>query len=346
MHTRASDSELVKPLLEPERTLNRRLCRRNRRVPFEQRNESPAQPKVVYALILDINYFCHFLDILENYNPMDNEPMCAADRVVAPTPGFAITISETVNEFTIKGNHLTLVKGNQFDGRFKTSLHKHIHKFLGICDKFKYIDIENEVVRLGMFPLPLTGEAKTWLDELNEETIKTIAKNMLVEVDKFTFLVDFFILKMEEDSKVPLIFGRPFLHTVDVVIQVKHKELNHRVGAKRMTFHMDSAIKHSYSNDDTCFSIDVTDKTLEEDFDAFLNKGSKILYFIEGTILEEKLFAIFDEFMAMTADENSESDLTPENRYSKKLPLTPIIRSRHLLKNLLHISNSNVFLIT
>ncbi|GKD42666.1 hypothetical protein Tco_1267311, partial [Tanacetum coccineum] len=35
---------------------------------------------------------------------MDDEPMWAADRVVAPTPGSAITIPETANEFSIKGN--------------------------------------------------------------------------------------------------------------------------------------------------------------------------------------------------------------------------------------------------
>ncbi|GKB41231.1 hypothetical protein Tco_0886173 [Tanacetum coccineum] len=46
---------------------------------------------------------------------MEDEPMLAADRVVALTPGFAITIPETENEFAINGNHLTLVKGNQFD---------------------------------------------------------------------------------------------------------------------------------------------------------------------------------------------------------------------------------------
>ncbi|GJY11618.1 hypothetical protein Tco_0380927 [Tanacetum coccineum] len=174
MHTRASNSELVEPLPEPERTLNRRLHRRNRRVPFEQRNEPPAQQRIVYPPILDINYFCHFLDILENYNPIDDEPTWATDRVVALTLGFAITIPETANEFAIKGNHLTLVKGNQFDGRIKTDLHKHIHEFLEICHMFKYRDNENEAIRLMMFPLSLTGEAKTWLDELNEGTIECL----------------------------------------------------------------------------------------------------------------------------------------------------------------------------
>ncbi|GJQ93071.1 reverse transcriptase domain-containing protein [Tanacetum coccineum] len=134
-----------------------------------------------------------------------------------------------------------------------------------------------------------------------------IAENMLVEVGRFTFPVDFFILKMEEDSKVPLILVRPFLHVADAVILVKKKQLNLAVDTERMPFHMDSTMKHSYSNDDTCFSINVIDEILEEDFDALLDEGSKILYSIR-TILKEKLFAEFDEFMAMTADENSESE--------------------------------------
>ncbi|GJT81475.1 reverse transcriptase domain-containing protein [Tanacetum coccineum] len=85
---------------------------------------------------LNINHFLYFLDTLENIFPIDDEPMWVADRVVAPTPGSAITIPETANEFAIK-------------------------------------DTKNKAVRLMMFPLSLTREAKTWLDELNEGTIET-----------------------------------------------------------------------------------------------------------------------------------------------------------------------------
>nr|GEU72740.1 reverse transcriptase domain-containing protein [Tanacetum cinerariifolium] len=53
-----------------------------------------------------------------------------------------------------------------------------------------------------------------------------IAENMLVEVGKFSFPVNFVILEMEEDIKVPLILRRPFLHTDDAVIRVKQKQLN------------------------------------------------------------------------------------------------------------------------
>ncbi|GKB72251.1 hypothetical protein Tco_0933663 [Tanacetum coccineum] len=124
MHTRASSFELVEPLPEPERTQNRRLRRRNRRVIYDQRNNPPQHPRIVYPQILNINYFRYFLDILRNYDPMDDEPMWAADRVVAPTPGFVITIPEATNEYAIKGNHLTLIKGNQFDGRSKNMVER------------------------------------------------------------------------------------------------------------------------------------------------------------------------------------------------------------------------------
>ncbi|GJT87762.1 hypothetical protein Tco_1069479 [Tanacetum coccineum] len=148
---------------------------------------------------------------------MNDEPMRAADRVVALTPDSTITIPKTTNEFTIKGNHLTLVKRNQFDGRIKTDPHKHIHEFLGICNMFKYRDTENEVVRLMMFPLSLMGEAKT------------------------------------------------------------------------------------------------------RRFDALLDEESEIPHSIEGTILDKKLFAEFDEFMAMTADENTESESDTEEPKFKKI---------------------------
>ncbi|GJT98042.1 hypothetical protein Tco_1093560 [Tanacetum coccineum] len=104
MHTYASNSELVEPLPKPVRTLNRRLHRQNRRVPYDQRNNPPQHLRIIYPPILNIYHFRHFLDILRNYDPMDDEPMWATDRVVASTPDSTITIPETANEFAIKGN--------------------------------------------------------------------------------------------------------------------------------------------------------------------------------------------------------------------------------------------------
>nr|GEV63290.1 DNA-directed DNA polymerase [Tanacetum cinerariifolium] len=88
-----------------------------------------------------------------------------------------------------------------------------------------------------------------------------------------------------------------------------------------MIFNIDFAMKHSYSNDDTSFSIDVIDEILEEDFDALLDEGSKILHPIEETLLEEEIFAEFDEFMAMTADENSDSESDTEEPTFEKITI-------------------------
>ncbi|GJZ27950.1 hypothetical protein Tco_0572597 [Tanacetum coccineum] len=130
----------------------------------------------------------------------------------------------------------------------------------------------------------------------------------------------------------------------DEIIRVKQKQLNLGVGTERMIFNIDSAMKHSYSNDDTCFSIDVINEILEEDFDALLDEGSKILHSIKGTLLKEEIFSEFDEFVTITANENSKYPI-PKNHHSRKSPSTPIIKSKHLLKNLLQILNSNLFLI-
>nr|GFC09438.1 reverse transcriptase domain-containing protein [Tanacetum cinerariifolium] len=80
------------------------------------------------------------------------------------------------------------------------------------------------------------------------------------------------------------------VEVADTIIQVKQKHLTLKDRTELMIFNIDSAIKHSYSNDDTCFSIDVIDEIFEEDLDALLDEGSKILHSIDGTPLEEEIF--------------------------------------------------------
>ncbi|GJS75776.1 reverse transcriptase domain-containing protein [Tanacetum coccineum] len=104
-----------------------------------------------------------------------------------------------------------------------------------------------------------------------------IAENMLVQVGKFLFPVNFIILQIEEDEKVPLILGRPFMHTADAIILVKNKELNLGVGNDRITFLIDKAMKHSHSNDDTCFRVDVMDEITEEELDALIDDSNLFL---------------------------------------------------------------------
>nr|GEV04333.1 hypothetical protein [Tanacetum cinerariifolium] len=484
-----------------------RLRRQNKRVPFDQRNNPPQHLRIVYPSILDINYFRQFLDIIRNYDPMDDEPMWAVDRFVALTPGSTITIPETANEFASKASGIFLYKTpNQayqlledkvllkLDGaknqKTKSSLRKSLlspmktrfyndyhdrdsnrdnwhssgrndyhrdnyrsntdekpydikkqfnnfmksqqstnafvketfmdlktqletvaknhqasiqnlkTKFNRLVDKqsgqlsgslprntqqnpqgsnlkayqppqarnehvndistsgksynppnslndqqnnskipinFDSDDEEDEPTPQPTKPVKETPLPKPYkqkipypqclikekmeaqygkfLDMIRAIQINVPLVDILAEMPNYeNFLKELIsnkhkikqisaaFLSDEKDNKVPLILGRLFLHTADAVIRVKQKQLNLGVGTERMIFNIDSAMKHSYSNDDTCFSINVIDEILEEDFNALLNEGSKILHTIEGTLLEEEIFDEFDEFISMTAN--------------------------------------------
>ncbi|GJY25019.1 integrase, catalytic region, zinc finger, CCHC-type containing protein [Tanacetum coccineum] len=77
------------------------------------------------------------------------------------------------------------------------------------------------------------------LDPPNMSTVKYpkgIAKNVLVGIGKFVFPVDFIILDMPEDVKVPLILGRPFLSTAHAKIDVFKIKITLRFGEEKIIF--------------------------------------------------------------------------------------------------------------
>ncbi|GKA79424.1 putative reverse transcriptase domain-containing protein [Tanacetum coccineum] len=51
-----------------------------------------------------------------------------------------------------------------------------------------------------------------------------IAENVIVKIDRFIFPVDFVVLDMKEDHKIPIILGRPFLATAHAMIDVFNKK--------------------------------------------------------------------------------------------------------------------------
>ncbi|GKB46046.1 putative reverse transcriptase domain-containing protein [Tanacetum coccineum] len=75
--------------------------------------------------------------------------------------------------------------------------------------------------------------------ELADRTVKYpkgIAENVLVGIGKFVFPVDFIILDMPEDIKVPLILGRPFLSTSSAKIDIFKRKITLRVGEEKIIF--------------------------------------------------------------------------------------------------------------
>ncbi|GJW19309.1 hypothetical protein Tco_0026745, partial [Tanacetum coccineum] len=83
--------------------------------------------------------------------------------------------------------------------------------------------------------------------ELADRTVKYpkgIAENVLVGIYKFIFPVDFIILDMPEDIKVPLILRRPFLSTAHAKIDVYKRKITLRVGEENIIF---KSVKHDSS---------------------------------------------------------------------------------------------------
>ncbi|GJU76636.1 putative reverse transcriptase domain-containing protein [Tanacetum coccineum] len=106
---------------------------------------------------------------------------------------------------------------------------------------------------------------------------KGIAENVLVGIGKFSFPIDFIILDMPEDIKVPLILGRPFLSTARAKIDVYKRKITLRVGKERIVF---LSVKPASNY------IELND--LNEPFELRRNQGDDLMPIVEkGKVIEE-----------------------------------------------------------
>ena len=83
--------------------------------------------------------------------------------------------------------------------------------------------------RLNLGEIELTALSLQMADQ-SMTSHKGIIKDVLIKVDKFIFPMDFVVLDMEEDEKVPLILEKPFLATSRAPIDLESGELTLRVG--------------------------------------------------------------------------------------------------------------------
>lgn len=75
-----------------------------------------------------------------------------------------------------------------------------------------------------------------------------LLEDVLVKVDDFLFPTDFFILDMEEDAKIPIILGRPFLKTRRALIELELNELILRFQDENVIFNVFKVMHHHNEN--------------------------------------------------------------------------------------------------
>ncbi len=61
-----------------------------------------------------------------------------------------------------------------------------------------------------------------------------ILENIPIKVGKFFIPIDFVVLEMKEDVKIPIILGRPFLATTGAIIDIKNGRLTLKVGEEKV----------------------------------------------------------------------------------------------------------------
>ncbi|KAD3337312.1 hypothetical protein E3N88_32832 [Mikania micrantha] len=94
-----------------------------------------------------------------------------------------------------------------------------------------------------------------------------IVENVLVKVDKFVFPVDFVILDMQADDRVPLIMGRPFLRTAKAMIDVYEGKISLRIGDDTVTFDVLKSMRNSSGQDDQVYFLDAFFSTMDRCLD-------------------------------------------------------------------------------
>ena len=85
---------------------------------------------------------------------------------------------------------------------------------------------------------------------------KGILEDLLVKVGKFIFPMDFVVIDIEEDKKIPLFLGRPFLAIGATLIDVKKGELTLRVGIEEVHFNLNQSLKQPDFEKAQCMRID------------------------------------------------------------------------------------------
>ncbi|GJU63962.1 hypothetical protein Tco_1245797 [Tanacetum coccineum] len=108
------------------------------------------------------------------------------------------------------------------------------------------------------------------------------------------------------------------MDVMTIKMDAQYKEIQSRARCN----HCGGSQSISYCNDDdTPMSYEEEAKIMKtfRHFDALLGEGIQILYSNEGTPLEDKIFAEFDEFIAMNVEENSKYESNEEEPTFEKI---------------------------
>ncbi|GJW88837.1 reverse transcriptase domain-containing protein [Tanacetum coccineum] len=134
---------------------------------------------------------------------------------------------------------------------------------------------------------------------------RRIMENLLVKVDRFVFLVDFAILDMDEDRKVPLILDRPFLSTSRYLVDVCEKKMTLRVDDEEIIFYINKSMEYSPKHDDTLYYIDTIESLVDEYIQGIFEEDLFNTNFIGGGDMNMSIKEVLEELAYLIENDPS-----------------------------------------
>ncbi|XP_010544495.1 PREDICTED: uncharacterized protein LOC104817118 [Tarenaya hassleriana] len=80
-----------------------------------------------------------------------------------------------------------------------------------------------------------------------------ILEDVPLKVSDYYVPIDFVVLDMDEDSKIPIILGRPFLNTADAIVHIRVGRLTLKIGDETVEFTLDQNFKQPSTVDSLCY---------------------------------------------------------------------------------------------
>ena len=141
-----------------------------------------------------------------------------------------------------------------------------------------------------------------------------VLEDVLVKVGKFIFPVDFVIMKMEEDTQVPLLLGRPFLATGAALIDVQKGELILRVGNEAVHFNLNRSLEHPDVEAEGCMAVENNSLlSVELNYDFILqhsiNEIDMNFQYLESIDCEMLPSSMYNKETVSSINENNQDDV-------------------------------------
>ena len=151
-----------------------------------------------------------------------------------------------------------------------------------------------------------------------------IVKDVLVQVDKFYFLVDFFVLDTQpvvnQGTQFPVILGRPFLATANAIIHCRGGLITLSFGNMTVNLNIFNVIKGMGDEEDVC-EVNVVDSVVQKYLDN-VSYDDPLMSCIVTPSWDEEVTTSESEFLHSIIEHN---EVLEVNGWAPKFePLSPV----------------------